>query len=389
MLLQNCSFPRDDRVRREVRTLTAAGYPVAVIAPLASGQPRSEIVEGAHVYRFRGPSPGKHFHGYVWEYAYSMAAIFLISLRVLIAEGFDVVHGHHPPDTLALIGAFYRLLGKRYVLDHHDLAPELYFARFGGRGNRIVYAILVALEWLAGRVADRVIATNESYKIVEMRRGNVPEQSITIVRNGPDLKELGAVAHDTDWEHASKTTIGYVGVIGTQDGVDHLVRALDHLARDLGRDEFECIVVGSGEALPRVRSLAGELGIADRMRFVGWVDSPAQVGAYLKSMDICVAPEPSNAYNARSTAAKVMEYMAFGKPIVAFSLPEHRYSAQEAAVYAEPNDELDFARKIMLLMDDPHRRSDMGRRGRQRLEAVLDWSHQEVPLLHLYETLDQ
>jgi glycosyltransferase involved in cell wall biosynthesis len=316
-----------------------------------------------------------------------MAAIFVISFIILWRDGFNVVHARHPPDTLASIGAFHKLLGKRYVFDHHDLAPELYYARFGGRGNRIVYNALVALEKFACRVADHVIGTNESYKAVEMQRGDVPEQRITVVRNGPDLNELRTTAPDPDLRQKDKMIIGYVGVTGTQDGLDHLLRALHHLVLDLGRRDFLCVVVGSGDALPRLKPLAQQLSIGDYMLFTGWVDEPSEVVRHLRTMDIRVAPEPCDPYSDCSTATKVMEYVALGKPTVAFDLPEHRFTAQDAAVYARPNDELDFARKIVLLMDDPVRRKNMGQKGRERIEARLDWSHQQEHLIELCRTL--
>ena len=389
MLLENCPFPRDDRVRRETRTLVAAGYSVTVVAPLGAGEPWEEVVEGAHVYRFAAPAGAKGFIGYLWEYGYSMAAIFLVSMRVLWREGFDIVHAHHPPDTFAFVGAFYKLLGKRYVFDHHDLAPELYHARFGGRGNRIVYSALVTLEKFACRVADHVITTNESYKAIELQRGDVPEQRITVVRNGPDMDESRAMEPRLDLRQQGKTIIGYVGVTGTQDGMDYLLRALHRLIFDLGRRDFFCIVVGSGDALPGLKSLAQGLGIADYVLFTGWVDEPAEVARYVSTMDICVAPEPSDPYNDRSTAAKVMEYMALGKPTVAFDLPEHRFTAQGAAIYARPNEEFDFARQIVLLMDDPELRRIMGAQGKARIETVLAWSKQERHLIEVYDTLFQ
>lgn len=388
MLLENCSYPRDDRVRQEARALVDAGYQVSVICPMAPGQARRQILDGVYIYRYPAPPPANGFLSYLWEYGYSMAAIFLLSLRVLLCEGFDIIHAHHPPDTFAFIGAFYKLLGKSYVLDHHDLAPELYYARFGGKGNWIVFRALVALEKIACKVADHVITTNESYRIVEMQRDYVPEQRITVVRNGPDLNELRTTDLDPDLKKDGKTIIGYVGVTGTQDGVDYLLRALHHLIYDLGRRDFLCVVVGSGDALPRLKSLSQQLDIAAYIRFIGWVDKLSEVAQHLANMDICVAPEPSDPYNDRSTAAKIMEYMALGKPTVAFDLPEHRFTAQDAAVYAHPNDELDYARHIVLLMDDPERRMEMGQRGRERVETELAWSYQKKHLLKAYEALD-
>jgi glycosyltransferase involved in cell wall biosynthesis len=286
-----------------------------------------------------------------------------------------------------LIAAFYKLLGKRFVYDHHDLAPEAYYFRFGGNGNRLVYHALVFFERLSCRLADHVIATNQSYRAIEMERGRVPEQRSTVVRNGPDLNLLQAVEPNPDLRRAGKTTIGYVGRMGFQDGVDYLLRALHHLVYDLGRTDFFCFVAGTGVAVPSLKALTGRLSLSDYVLFTGWVEHK-DVARYLSAADIGVAPEPSNAYNDRSTMIKMTEYMALGKPIVAFDLPEHRVTAQDAALYACPNDELDFARQIVALMDDPERRKKMGQRGRERIETKLAWPHQAKHLLEVYKALN-
>jgi len=387
MLLQNCSYPRDDRVRREARTLAVAGYRVSVIAPSSPGLARREVLDGVRVYRFRAPKPASGFLGYVWEYAYSLAAVFMTSLAIRLREDFDVVHAHQPPDAFVFIAAFYKLLGKRFIMDHHDLAPELYYARFRGHGNRGVHRALTWLERLSCRLADHVIATNGSYKRVEMERGGVPESRITIVRNGPDLEELRPTEPDPALHGRASVIIGYVGVMGIQDGVEHLLGAIRHLAVDLKRTGFLCVLVGSGDALPALKSVARRIGIDAQVVFTGWVDSQGDVARWLSGMDICVAPEPPDPYNERSTAAKVMEYMALEKPVVAFDLPEHRFTAQDAAVFARPGDDLDLARQISALMDDPGRRREMGRRGRERIEKELGWQCQAKALLTVYETL--
>jgi len=386
MLLEKGPYPEDCRVHREARALAAAGYQVSVICPAARGQAWRELLDGVRVYRFPAPPAANSLLGYLWEYGYSMAATFVLSLLVFWREGLDVVHAHNLPDTFVFIAAFYKLLGKRFVYDHHDLGPEMYYARFLGNGNRLAYHALVWLEKLSCQLADQVIAANQSYKTVEMQRGHVPENRITIVRNAPDLNRLRPTEADLDLRQKGKAIIVYVGVMGFQDGVDHLLKALQHLLYDLGRTDLLCVLVGAGQALPSLKSLTAQLGLADYVLFTGWVEY-TEVARYLSAADICVAPEPSNPYNDRSTMEKIMEYMALGKPIVAFDLPEHRVTAQDAAVYARPNDELDFAQQIAALMDDPERRQKMGQTGKQRIEMELAWSHQEKHLLEAYQAL--
>ncbi len=385
MLVENNSYPQDPRVRQEATALTAAGYQVTVICPQRRGQPWQAVHDGVSVYRFLAPLEANGFLGYIWEYGYSTLAMFLLSIFVFFRRGFDVIHTHNPPDTLVLIVACYKLLGKRFIYDHHDLAPEMYQALFDD-SNKVLHKLLIYFEKFSCQLADHIIATNESYKAVEMERGKVPAERITIVRNGPDLNRLKLEEPKAELRRPGKATLCYVGVMGFHDGVDYLLRALKHLLDDLGRDDFFCILVGGGNAWSTMKSLSKELDLTDYVFFTGPVGH-SEVAHYLSSADICVAPEPSNTYNDRSTMIKITEYMALGKPIVAFDLPEHRFTAQGAAAYAQPNNELDFAKQISTLIDNPEQGQKLGKIGRKRIETELAWPYQVQRLLEAYGTL--
>ncbi len=386
MLLENQPYPQDGRVRRESFTLAECGYEVTVICPRAQGQPRTEVVNGVRVIRYPKPPSGNGLWGYLAEYSYATAVSFLLSLWVAIRGGFDVIHSHNPPDTMFVIGAFFKLFGKRYVFDHHDLSPEMYNARFTDGGRPLVFKALVLLEQLSCKVADEVIATNESYREMEMRRDGVSPERITIVRNGPELGRVKLVEPDAELRSRAQTIIGYVGVMGYQDGVDYLLRAFHHLIHDLGRTDFYAVLVGKGDAWNDLRKLSTSLGLDDNVHFTGLV-SDADLRRYLSSADICVDPDPSNPFNDRSSMIKISEFMALGKPIVAFDLLENRFTAQNAAVFAPANDELAFAKALVELMDDPERRAAMGAYGRRRAEESLNWRHWAPKLVGAYEAL--
>ena len=301
MLLENNRYPQDGRVRQEAETLAQAGHHVSVICPKGESERWHEVVEDVCVYRFPAPRDSKGFAGYVWEYLYSTATMFAVSVWVWIREGFDVVHAHNPPDVLVFIGAFYKLFGKFFLYDHHDLSPEMYEVRFSGGGKRVVHAVLVILEKLCCKLADHVIATNESYKRVEMERARIPEERISIVRNGPELELFREAQPASDFCCGEeKTVLCYVGTIGFQDGLDYLMRALHHLIRDLGRNDFVCLIVGSGNAWQSMRDLATDLGLDAHVRFTGHVPF-SDVPRYVAASDICVDPDPSNPFNDRST----------------------------------------------------------------------------------------
>src|SRR2546429_6379424 len=261
MLLENMPFPQDLRVRREENALSAAGYRVTVICPAGKVQPHRETVNGVRVYRYPAPRAAIGFLGYIWKYGWAMAASFFLTALDFLTEGFDVIHAHNPPDTFVFIAMLYKLFGKRFVYDHHDLSAEMYQARVSGRGNSVVYRVLIWLEKLTCFFADHVIVTNESYKRFAVERGGVPETRITIVRSGIELSSLNGSEPDRGLRGMRKTIIGFVGVMSFQDGVDCLLRVLQHLVNDLRRTDFPCALLGGGDAWASLKAQAHQLGL--------------------------------------------------------------------------------------------------------------------------------
>jgi len=385
MLIENNTYPQDTRVRYEVTTLREAGYCVSVICPRYSHQTWRENIDGVQIYRYPAPPEAINPLGYIWEYGFSLVATFILSLIVWVRPGFDIIHAANPPDTSVFIALFYKPFGKRFVFDHHDLVPDMYKVRFRDGGKKAIHKILLWLERITCRFADHIIATNESYKSVEMERWQVPAERITIVRNGPKLERMILVEPDAGLKSREKVIIGYVGIMGIQDGLDYLLRALQCMV-DMQRHDFYCVIIGKGSAVGEMKALATSLGLDDYVWFTGFIPDEDMI-RYLSTADICVDPDPSNSFNDRCTMVKMMEYMALGKPIVAYDLPEHRVTAQEAALYARPNDERDFAQLIITLMDDPYRRIKMGQIGRERVKRELAWPYQARHLLDAYESI--
>lgn len=391
MLLENNPYRKDVRVSNEARTLLAAGYQVTVIAPKQrSDDPlRERAADGVLLYQFPEPADGLGFLSYVWEYGYATTVMFLLTCLVWVREGFDIIHAHNPPDMLFLIAAFFKPFGKKFVFDHHDLSPEVYAIRYEGGGSRRVHAALLFLEKWSLKLADQVICTNASYKRIATQRAGIDPNKITIVRNGPDIDgDLYAVSPHPDVRQRADVILGYVGMMGPQDGLDYLLRAVHHLVYSLERRHFSCVLMGTGAVIAQLKALAKELEIEPYVWFAGWISAgDGTLNRYLAAIDIGLVPDPSNTYNDHCTMIKVMEYMALGKPIVAFDLPEHRVSAGEAAVYATGNDELEFAQHIATLMDDPQRRQRMGAIGQERIHSTFAWRFQKEHLLSAYGRL--
>ena len=386
MLLENNSFPEDRRVALEAQSLVEAGFTVTVICPTGFSRRWSDQAVGAKVYRYPATWEFSGFLGYLWEYTYSLCMISLFSLFVWIRHGFDVVHVHTPPDLTGLIGVFYQSFGKKFVFDHHDLSPELYMARRASDSPNLVYRVLLAVERFVVRRADQLVSTNETQRNVHLERCGAEPTRCVIVRNGPSDRFLGDVEAIDDPARRGKLVLGYVGVIGIQDGVDYMVRAVCDLKFKYGRNDFVAVIVGDGSALADLRRLAEELHVTDTIVFTGALEF-SEVPSQVASFDICLTPDPSNAYNDSCTTVKTMEYMSLRKPTVCFRTHENIVTAGDAAVYAERNDVGSFVTQTLTLMDDPELRRELGARARQRIDNGLTWKHQSRVLIDMYRDL--
>jgi len=386
MLLENNGYPGDTRVRREALALVEAGFQVAVIAPREGVEPSHEIVDGVSVYRYPPPKENDSVLGFAWEFFYSTCAAFLVSFKVAMREGFDAIQAHSPPDTLFAVGLFYKLFGKKFVFDHHDLSPELYQARSEGNGNPILYKTLLFLERMTFWTSDLAIATNESYRKIAMERGKVPFEKTVVVRNGPPLKLMGNHKPYAHLTGSGKTLLGYVGAISIQDGLEYLVEAMGHMKQTHRRTDVLCIVMGDGDDLSRIKGLVKEKGLDELFLFTGWLERE-ELGRYMASIDIGVDPDPSNPFNDKCTMIKMTEYMVYGKPIVAFDLPEHRYTAGDSAIYVADNDPLKFSEAVLDLMDNPAKRSELGQKGLRKAKTEIAWEYSVPHLVKSYHQL--
>jgi glycosyltransferase involved in cell wall biosynthesis len=382
IIVENLPCPFDRRVWQEALALRANGYQVCIICPKGRGFDASyECLEGVHIYRHPLIVEADSALGYGLEYSLSLFMELWLTLRIAVTRGFDVLQGCNPPDTIFLIAGAFRLFGKRFIFDHHDINPELYEAKFARRD--VWYRLLRRLEHWTFRSADVSIATNESYRRIAIERGGMPPSKVFVVRSGPDLSRIQHVAPNPALRRGKRYLVGYVGVIGKQEGLDLLLESIVYIRRERARNDVQFAIIGGGTELAALKDMSRRLQIDDCIEFFGRVPD-RELWEILGTADVCVNPDRANEMNDKSTMNKIIEYMALGKPMVQFDLTEGRFSAAGASLYALPNDTRDFGDKLCELLDDASLRESMGKAGRARVEADLAWHHQVPRLLAAY-----
>ena len=383
IIVENLPVPFDRRVWKEACSLRANGYDVTVLCPRGKGYERGyELIDGIHVYRHPMCKERNSVVGYLYEYGCALFWEFWYTWWIYLRRGFRVIQGCNPPDLIFLIALPFKLLGVRYIFDHHDVSPELYLSKYGKKG--ILYKLQVWLEKLSCRSSDAVMSTNSSYRDLAVSRGGVDPRDVFIVRNGPDLRTFKGLPSNPALKHGKAYLVGYLGTMSVQEGLEILLNVALHIKR-LGRRDIHFTCIGGGPGLAGLRKMAREKNLDDMVNFTGRIPDE-QMLEILSTADVCVNPDKPCEMNNISTMIKVMEYMALAKPVVQFNLKEGRFTAGEASLYAENHDCVaDFAAKILWLLEHPDERRKMGEFGRRRIEEELAWEHSVEHLLAAYQ----
>ena len=383
IIVENLPVPFDSRVWKEACALRDAGYQVTVLCPRGKGYMQNyELLDGVHIYRHPMPKEGNTPAGYLWEYGWALFWEFLYTWWIFFARGFHVIQGCNPPDNIFLVALPFKLFGVKYIFDHHDANPELYYSKYERKD--FFYNTQVWLEKLTYRVSDVVMATNESYRALAISRGGLDPRDAFVVRNGPDLATFKLVPPQPALKYGKPYLVGYVGTMSIQEGLDILLDVALHIKVQGHRDvHFTC--VGGGPGLAGLRQMVKDKNLEDTVNFTGRVPDK-ELLEVLSTADVCVNPDKPCEMNDISTMIKIMEYMALGKPIVQFNLKEGRFSAGDASLYSDNHDLVtDFAKKILWLLEHPEERQRMGEFGRKRVEQQLAWEYSVGNLLAAYE----
>lgn len=388
IIVENLPLPFDRRVWQEANSLKESGAEVLIICPSGKGYENEfEEINNIKIYRYNLLIEAESAFGYLIEY---LSAIYhqrrLLKTIWKKRNGFDAIQACNPPDLIYLSVKKYIKKGVKFVFDHHDINPELYLAKFGKKD--LFYKFLLFFERKTFQNAHISIATNNSYADIAVKRGLMKKEKVFVVRSGPALSRMKKYPPKIELKKNKKITIGYVGVIGQQEGIDHLLDALSILINDLHFTDFHCYVCGDGPILEKMKLYASSLKLNYYVTFTGRIPD-TELLDILNSSDICVNPDIFNEMNDLSTMNKIMDYMSLGKPIVQYDLKEGKYSAQKSSLYAKPNDRSDFAKKLHKLILNPKTREKMGKEGYLRVQSELHWGIEEPKYLSAYCKLFQ
>ncbi len=393
IVVENNFVPLDIRVWQEATSLRDSGWKVSVVCPAPTGNytvptagPDGAVdLEGIRVFYFALQAASEGIGSYVKEYLTAFLSISGLCWRLWRSDRFHVLQFCNPPDIFFPVMLFYRLLGAAVVYDHHDLFPEFVKHRFSGTAGRVLSWAAVAMEYLTCQCAHLTIAVNQSYRDIAMQRGHLSTDRVAVVRNGPSGAAFSPLPPAEALKQGFPFLACYIGIMGYEDGVPEMIEAIRHVVKDLGRNDILFYLMGEGALRGWALGKIKEWGLDGCVEMPGMVTDRNMIRQYLSTADVCLSPEPLSPLNAKSTFIKVGEYVAMGKPVVAFDLRETRFTAREAAMYVPTGDTDAFGQAISDLMDAPEQRAAMSECGRERFLECLAWEYQEKQLFEAYE----
>jgi glycosyltransferase involved in cell wall biosynthesis len=385
IIVENLPLPRDRRVWQEAQALRDAGHVVSIICPKDAKHTESYVcIDGIHIFRHPVLVEAETAKGYAVEYTNALFWEFVLSLKVYWKNGFDTVQACNPPDLIFIVGAFWKyLFGKPFIFDHHDINPELFEAKFGRRG--FFYKLMVWLERMTFKMSDVSIATNETFKDIAIGRGGMAEDNVFIVQSTPHAGRFRRQDPEPRLRNGRRIVVGYVGIMGAQDGVDLLVGAMDHIVNRLGREDIQCVIAGTGTEVAALKAQVRAANLLDHVTFTGFL-SHEELLKTLSTYDIGVVPDRKNPFNDAISMNKIFEYMTLGIPFVSFNLVQGRRTGGDAGIYTEAdNCPRALADGILKLADDNELRAEKAALSKARGERLLDWNREKAQLLAAYE----
>lgn len=377
LVVENVPACLDTRVRKQVPSLLAAGHHVSVITRRDPRNADWRTMTGVTLLEHPAPRESDGLLGHVCEYVRAFVFAVVLSVVAHRRRPVDVLQLCQPPDIYFPIAWALRRLGAAVVVDQRDLMPELFAARYGGRPA--VRRVLHWLERRTQRAADLTIGVNQH---LVTRLAGAGAREVAMVRNGPLLDRAAAARPDPALRAGARFLCCWAGLMGRQDRVDLLLEAIQVFVHVRGRRDTRFVLLGDGECLAGLRERVSALDLG------AWVDFPGflreeDLFTYLATADLGL----DASLQAEVSPVKVVEYMAFGMPVVAFDLPETTPLLAGAGVVVPPGDVVGLADAVRALLDDPQRARSLGEAGAARVAEELGWEHQARTYLAAIERM--
>jgi phosphatidylinositol alpha-1,6-mannosyltransferase len=329
----------------------------AVIAPSAAGSEAADAALGFRVLR-TGTSNTLVLAGAP------------VLARLAGREGFD--HTLHAQWSTAPAAHVLRRLGKlrRVAIAAHG--RELLLEPWAGVGAAQRGYDRVRRRELTS--ADCVLAGSRYTAELARTLGALPER-VRVTRYGTDparFRPEDATSLRARLELGTRPVLLTIARLVPRKGIDSVLRALAEVRRVV--PDVVYVIAGDGPDRARLDELVRSSGLEGSVRFAGVVPD-GELALWYSLGDVFVMPSRSDPPDVEGFGIVFLEAQACERPVVAAragGVPD-AVADGISGVLVEPGDEPGLARALVDLLSDPARRAELGRRGRERVLAELNW----------------
>jgi len=278
-------------------------------------------------------------------------------------ERFDVLHSHAMLTNVICRPAGHWASVPVSVSTQHVPTALLQGSRGRGLFQRLRGLYYRLLDNYTSRFNQAVIAVSEAVKRDLLKQG-IPESKVVTIRNGVGIPPPGSFAVSEARKKMGigedASVVGAAGRLSAQKDYPTLLRAAKEVLRSFPDARF--LIAGEGPARDELVEMAGEMGLKERVEFLGYRNNIMEV---ISAFDIFAL---SSLWEGLPLV--VLEAMALAKPVVATAVPGTAEAVAEGETgYLVPlGDHGALAGKIIKLLEDPSRARTMGRAGRRRAE---------------------
>lgn len=374
-------YEADNRVLRYAETLARRGDHVDVLALDCDGSPATDVINGVNVFRIqsRARREKTQLNYLVRILSFLFRSMFFFMWRNRKVH-YDVIHVHSVPDFMVFAAWLPKMRGAKIILDIHDVLPEFYSSKFGAGENSLIFKFLLKIEKFSAAFADHVIIANDIWREKLIRR-SVNSKKCSAILNFPDRTiffRRGKTRND------GKFVITYPGTLNWHQGVDIAIRAFALIKDNVPNAEFH--IYGTGPGQDALIALTNELGLEDRIKFLG-VRKLREIAAEIENADMGVVPKRGDSFGSEAFSTKILEFMALGVPVVVADTKIDRYYFDDNVVkFFRSGDEKSLSEAMLTVMQDAKLRQNLITNSSKFVETF-DWDSRKDVYLNIIKDL--
>jgi glycosyltransferase involved in cell wall biosynthesis len=381
-MLVYSNYEIDGRVRRYAETLARRGDHVDVIALSDGKSPLGQVtLKGVTVYRVQRRQLDERSK---WTYASRLLRFLLVSSVFLTRrehrDRYDLVHVHNVPDFLVFAAWYPKVAGAKLILDVHDIVPELFGSKFGGKSNHLYVKLLKAIEKASAAFVDHVIVSNHLWSAKLIAR-SVPKDKCSVFLNNVDAAIFSPHPRTRSND---KIVIAFPGSFQWHQGLDIAIEALSQVRKQVPNVELH--LYGSGRLEDALRGLANRLGLHESVRFFGSVPLD-QMPEVMADVDLGVVPKRADGFGNEAYSTKIMEFMSQGVPVIVSRTKIDTYYFDDTVVRFFPSGDVQGLADAMLeLIRRKDLRDSLSARGHEYV-AKNSWDVRKQDYFDLVDSL--